>query len=112
MRVLTYEPLSMNIVKKLIHFKQTIIDFFDEYQTLKDAYDSLLLQLTKKVETIQDLQDCEQSLELEVNQLQKAKKKTANVEMPGSLITSSTFDNIVCIPVVCKQIDYKEDAES
>jgi chromosome segregation ATPase len=36
---------------------------FDEYQELKEDYDAILLQLTKKDETLHNLQNCKQNLE-------------------------------------------------
>lgn len=76
---------------------------FDEYQALKEDYDSLFLQLIEKDETIQGLQDCKQNFELEVSRLQRAGKKTDVVKFSGSHITYSTFDDLSCSPVVCKQ---------
>ena len=78
---------------------------FDEYQALKEDYDSLLLKLNEKDETIQGLLLCRHNLEEEVYQLQSAEKKTDVVELPGSPITSSTFDALDCIPIDCKKID-------
>ena len=34
-------------------------------------------------------------------------KKTNDVELLDSPITSSTFENLVCIPYICKLVDYK-----
>jgi hypothetical protein len=48
------------------------------------------------------LWDCKQKLEEKVRRLQNVEKKTVVVEMSSSPITSSTFDNINCILVVCK----------
>jgi hypothetical protein len=65
----TYKPLSMSFMKKLAPLQEDNNRLFDKYQALKEDYDAILLQLTMKDETIQDLQDCKQNLEEEVRQL-------------------------------------------
>ena len=57
---------------------------FDEYQTFKEAQDSLLLQLTEKDQKIQGLLVCKQDLKEKVSRLQNSEMKT--VELPNSPI--------------------------
>jgi FtsZ-binding cell division protein ZapB len=61
---------------------------FDEYQALREYYDSILLYLTVKDETIQGLQDYKQNLEEQVRRLQNVETKIDVVELPGSPISS------------------------
>lgn len=76
---------------------------FDEYQALKEDYDSLLWKLIEKDETIQGLLVCKQNLEDKVYQLKHTEKKIDVVKLPSSPITSSTFDALVCSPIDCKK---------
>ena len=44
--------------------------------------------------------------------LQEAKKKIFDVvELLGSYVSSSTFDNIACIPIVCELTNCKKDGD-
>ena len=66
---------------------------FDEYQALKEEYDVVLLQLSKKEETIHIFQTIEHNVET------NAKKNIDIVELIDSLVSSST---IAASPTVCE----------
>jgi hypothetical protein len=54
MRFPTCRDPLMSFVKKMLLFNNNN-QLFDEYQTLKEYYDAILLQTTKKDETLQSL---------------------------------------------------------
>ena len=68
-----------------------------------EDYNALLLQLIDKDETIKDLQDCQQILNIKVFLVWNDYKKTNVIELICSPLTSSTFDGISCIPIVGKK---------
>lgn len=69
----------MSFVKKLLPLQADNNRLFDQSKALKKDCDALLLQLTKKDDTIRGLQDCKQNLELKINQLQHAEKNIDDV---------------------------------
>jgi hypothetical protein len=77
---------------------------FDEYRALKEHYDATLMQLTKKDETLHNLQDCKHNLEEQVRQLQNVETLVENkivvVQLPSSPISSSTITTSL---VICEK---------